>query len=339
MKLLQFSVLSLLVSVSSLFVGPAALAQDTTLHLWLGGVDPAVQARKHINEPGDYMDLFKPKSPWASAASRVETFKIGTEMVLRGSDEQLHTIIQGLKARHIGLAIEMGLIGGAGPNECGKGVEGYISPSGPETAAKRINALGGDVEYIAMDEPLWFGHVAGELSGGRRGCRFSTGELVEKIAPQIQVLRRYFPNIRIGDIEPISTSPHTIAMDSHYMEDLIAFIDLLQTKTGMKLAFVHADVAWKWDWKSEMEEMARQTHSRGIHFGVICDGDPDAGNNEAWVRQALRRCQDVAANPKTVPDDLIVQSWELLPTKMLPETDPGSLTYEVLHVPSVSPRR
>jgi hypothetical protein len=77
-----------------------------------------------------------------------------------------------------------------------------------------------------------------------------------------------------------------------------------------------------------MEDMARQAQARGIRFGVICDGDANASDDAAWVRQAVGRCWDVISDRATFLDDLIVQSWEPLPTKMLPETDPGSLTFE-----------
>ena len=304
-------------------------ADPASMKFWLAGVDPAVQARKHIGEPADYMDLFQPKAPWTSAASNLDVFLIGTEMALRGSDDQLRAVIEGLKARHIKLAISMGLIGGERPDGCGKGVEGYSAPKGPEAAARRIQALGGEIDYIAMDEPVWFGHAAGDMSGGRRGCRYTLGELTDKIAPQLEMLRGYFPNVGIGEIEPISSSPHARSQDPHFLEDVRAFGDLLQTKANMKLAFLHADVAWKWEWRPGLEDMARQSHARGIRFGVICDGDVDAGGDAAWVQQALQRCREVASNPKTFPDNVIVQTWEPLPTKMLPETDPGALTYEL----------
>ena len=94
--------------------------------------------------------------------------------------------------------------------------------------------------------------------------------------------------------------------------------------------FVHADMAWAIPgWQPLLETLAARLHANGMRVGVICDGDANVSGDEAWVRQALQRCRAVAANPKVKPDDLVVQSWEPLPTKMLPETDPGSLTYEV----------
>jgi hypothetical protein len=67
------------------------------------------------------MDLFKPDAPWSESASRLKVFKISTQMALHGTDEQLHTIINDLRRRHIALAVEMGLI--VGSDICGKGVE------------------------------------------------------------------------------------------------------------------------------------------------------------------------------------------------------------------------
>jgi hypothetical protein len=81
-----------------------------------------------------------------------------------------------------------------------------------------------------------------------------------------------------------------------------------------------------------LRDLSAKLRAQGIPWGVICDGDANAGGGVAWVRQALQRCQDIAGNPQTRPDVFIVQSWEPLPTKMLPDSDPGSLTYEARQV-------
>jgi hypothetical protein len=85
-------------------------------------------------------------------------------------------------------------------------------------------------------------------------------------------------------------------------------------------------------WQPLLENLATRLHANGMRVGVICDGDANVGGDEAWVRQALQRCQATIADPKVRPDDLIVQTWEPLPTKMLPETDPGALTYEAVQI-------
>jgi hypothetical protein len=274
------------------------------------------------------MGLFKPDAPWERAASELAVFKVGTRFVLHADDAELRTVIDDLKRRHITFAVELGVLESGGPGTCGYGVEGYANPTGLESLAKRVKALGGQIDYVAMDEPVWFGHVVERVSkSSGTGCRYSVPEVAEKAAAKIALLRQYFSGIKIGDIEPVSArapgGPQSI-------DDILTFEDLLRPKIGAAPVFFHTDIAWAFQgWQPLLETLATRLRATGVRFGVICDGDPTAGGNEAWVDQALERCLTVAANPRIRPEDLIVQSWEPLPTKMLPETDPGSLTYEI----------
>jgi len=301
--------------------------------VWLSGVDPEAQKNRHLDEPADYMDLFKPDAPWSKAASGLAVFKVGTRFVLHADDAELRTMIDDLKRRHIAFAVELGLLENGGPGTCGYGVEGYGNPTAVESVAKRVKALGGQIDYVAMDEPVWFGHIVNKVSKSTgTGCQYSVPVLAEKVAPKIALLRRYFPDIKIGDIEPVTGKGPG---GPQYIEDILTFEDLLRRKTGDAPVFVHADMAWAAPgWQPLLETLARRLHASDARFGVICDGDVAAGGNEAWIDQALQRCRAVAADPKTKPDDFIVQSWEPLPTKMLPETDPGALTYAARQVES-----
>jgi hypothetical protein len=314
---------------------PAHAAADRSASattIWLGGVDPASGGAAHKG-PADYMALFEPNAPWNDAASQLRVFQISTQMTLRGTDAQLLAIIKGLKARHIKLAVAMGLISGPGkPGECGWGMEGYILTGSPEKAAKRIKDLGGEIDYIAMDEPVWFGHAIAAASGGREGCRFPLVDMADQVSRQFETMRKYFPNLRLGDIEPVNASAFATSQDPRFVQDVMTFADLIEKKTGQKLAFLHADVAWKWAWQPQFLDMARQARDRAIHFGVICDGDAGASDDAGWVRQALERCQAIAADPRARPEEFIAQSWEPLPTRMLPESDPGTLTFEALQL-------
>jgi hypothetical protein len=319
-----------LLGIAAVVFALASVDLPVSAATWLGGVDPASGAAAHKG-PTDYMALFEPDAPWHRAASKVQVFQISTQMTLRGSDEQLRAIIDGLKSRHIKLAVAMGLISGPGrPGECGWGVEGYILPGSPANAAKRIKSLGGEIDYIAMDEPVWFGHAVAGVGGGRQGCRFPLQELANQVGHQVEVMRKYFAHLQVGDIEPVNASAFATSQDPRFVQDVLAFADLVEKSTGQKLAFLHADVAWKWAWQPQFADMAREARRRAIPFGVICDGDADAGGNAAWVRQALQRCEAIAADPRMRPEDFIAQSWESLPTRMLPENDPGTLTFEAL---------
>jgi hypothetical protein len=310
-------------------------AADARAHeVWMASVEPAARgAMQTLQARSDYMDLFRPDAPWATAASGLKVFKVSGAFGLHSTDENMQTLINDLKRRHIALAIEFGVL--VGGDRCGRTVEGYAAPTAVETLAKRIKKFGGQIDYIAMDEPVWFGHAAkgAPLKGGSRAgipgghfCEDPIADLVDQIAPKIEILRQAFPNIQVGDIDPISARWPSEA------EDLAQFADLYRKKTNVPLAFVHADVSWQTNWKPLLEGLAEQMHKRGIRLGVICDGDPAAQTNEEWVSTAVEHCKTIAADPKIKPDDFIVQTWQPLPSKMLPETDPGALTFALKQV-------
>ena len=306
-------------SIFVLLWSAAVTAQATTSAIWLGGEDPVVQKDKHKTQPADYMELFKPHAPWPVAASGLTAFKISTQLVLRGTDEQLQTVIDGLRSRHIALAIELGVL--TATDRCGKGTEGYGSPAAVEAVARRIKSLGGQLDYVVMDEPVTWGHEkTGSNAQGFNYCRDEVADLVDQAAPKISILQHYFPNVQIGEIDAINSRlPHLV-------NDIIGFIDTLHDKTGLKPAFVHADVAWDSDWQPMLEDLTHRLRARGVRVGVVFDGALNAASDDAWVAQALDRYRLVTSNANTKPDDAVFLIWSPRPSHMLPETDPGAWT-------------
>jgi len=77
-------------------------------------------------------------------------------------DDEVKAVFADFNRRHIALAIEMGLLSGKGPDgkvqERGVGVEGFGAPDTAKVIADRIQRNGGELAYIAMDEPPWYGH-------------------------------------------------------------------------------------------------------------------------------------------------------------------------------------
>jgi len=301
--------------------------------IWMGSIEPAkrsqMQEQEGLRGPSDYMDLFRPDAPWASAASGLKALKISTAFGLQSTDDDFQRMIDELKRRHIALAVELGVL--VGSDRCGRTFEGYRAPNTVEALAKRVKKFGGQLDYVAMDEPVWQGHTAkgGGRSGPRVGiagavrCQDPVSDLVDQIAPKVAVLREIFPNVQAGQIDVINgTSPQQI-------EDMVLFADLYHKKTNMPLAFVHADISWQTNWQPLLEKLAGNLHERGIRIGVVCNGDRADQRNEEWVNKALQRCQTIAADSKVKADDFLVQSWHPLPTRMRPETDPGALTFAV----------
>src|SRR6266853_1782189 len=117
-------------------------------------------------DPGvvDFFSLFNANAPWAVAASHIQVFKL-YEQVMSFPDASLRTLFADLRRRHIALALEFGpLLVGA----CGGGIEGFRGDRGLQTA-QRIRDLGGALQYVAFDEPDYFG----ALYDGPNACRYT----------------------------------------------------------------------------------------------------------------------------------------------------------------------
>lgn len=274
----------------------------------------------------DFMNLFQPNAAWPKAASRVQIFKLFPQFVHSASDAELQTVFVNLQQRHIALAIEYGLLnpndpllcGGKGP-QCGQ-VEGF---GGALLAADlaRVKALGGNLQFVAMDEPLWFGNYSTE-SGAPQA---PISALAQDVAMGVAILHGYFPNAVVGDIEPVAGANGP----TNWVQDIAQWAGAYRQAVGLPLAFFHSDVYWQVTGSTaQLPQLQSYLHGQGIPFGIIYDGD---FNDSAvqWTTAAEQRFANFETNPQALPDDAIFESWEPEPLYALPETRPGTMTYLV----------
>ena len=307
-----------------------AMAQDAlAAEIWLSGIPPGVRQKMFQETDSDYFDLFRPEAAWSKSAQHVTVFMINGGLLLRQSDDEAKAVFANLKRRHIALAIEMGLAtarqDGSGHQACGAGVEGITTPNATKVVAERLRRDGGELRYVAMDEPLWYGHHF----NGANACHFSLNELAATIAPNVAVLRELFPSVEIGDVEPIGAANNVPA---DWIDQIAQWVQVYQRVVGQKLSFCHADVAWNSAWQQQLGAVRRVAHERGLTFGVIYDGGGTGKqeSDELWTQEAIERFRAVEANAATVPDQAIFQSWVRWPHRMLPEDQPGTMTNLVL---------
>jgi hypothetical protein len=182
--------------------------------------------------------------------------------------------------------------------------------------------MGGELRYAAMDEPLWFGHHY----TGAGSCQDSIQAVAEQVAQTAKALRAVFPEIQIGDIEPVAVR----GAPADWNDEILAFAEAYHAATGTALAFFHADIDWHCDWRFALADLRPPLRQAGMRFGVIYDGDPQDDTDIAWTRHAEERFEAVEADDALRPDDAILQTWMLHPTHMLPEDQPGTMTNLVL---------
>lgn len=323
--------------IAWLSLGLAATTANSTaaMDYWIGGVDPVIMGDWHKSEGAgaDFMDLFQPDAPWRQSSSKVSAFKISMQFASRASDADLAVLIGDLRRRGIRLAIEMGML--RNDRGCGKG-EGYMPKDLPGIAMKRIQRLGGQVDDVAMDEVVFFGRE--RFWSDRQGpaCKDTIEELVREVADTIAVIHQYFPRAQIGAVEPITSNQ---GFDpERLVEDYLAFADLYRSATGSNLAFFHADIAWRSEnWRRAVAPLKAGLRARSIRFGIIFGGTPDQKDALSWTRAGLDQLKSLAGNPTTAPEDVVIQSWQPLPTRYLPETAPGTSSWMLLQAERMAP--
>jgi hypothetical protein len=112
--------------VGTLALTPAAQAGQ----IWFGGMDPVTAAdRERVgNDPkstyaaNDFMDLFRPTAPWTRTATTIQVFQVSTQFLHRSADEQLSTVVNDLRRRHIALGLEGEIMQAS---QCSQGIPGF----------------------------------------------------------------------------------------------------------------------------------------------------------------------------------------------------------------------
>ena len=314
------------IMLGSLLLICPARAQE----IWF--VPPASPPASRLHRAVDLMDLFKPDAPWQEAASHIKVFEFYGSYLSGAPQEEIDTIVADLNRRHIPIALEVGVMN-VGPKAtnppCGGlgQVEGYGIPKLARTHSEKIKKAGGVIRFIAMDEPLWFGHYFKGRPGGQPGCQSSVEQIIELIKGPLSVYAEEFPGVIVGDIEPTD-----IAEQNHWKDDVSAWASGFRNQMGRPLAFMHLDIPFN---RPGEEEFAVEFYRHAEHLkqqnllgaiGVIYDGTPSDSSDESWIEDAKEHIHVIEDKHGLHPDQVLVQSWQAYPQHMLPESSPGSLT-------------
>jgi hypothetical protein len=285
-----------------------------TPQVWLS---PAFAFNGH---PGsvDNLELFKDGSPWAQARARVQVFKIAVHTLNQLPDADFAAMLKYLDQNHIALAVEYGML--TQSDSCGTGVEGFKPLNMPAHISERVKKLGGRIRYIAMDEPLFFGH----FFSGHDACHWGIADIARNAAPNVKQFREQFPDIEIGDTEPVNNMK-----DGDWLDALREWLEDYRRETGTPLAFFHDDMIWREPIAARTRQLTQLLDSQGIKFGVIINSRGDVDSDQEWLASAKRNIDEYRASALKAPDQIIVQSWKPFPTHVLPESDPLTLTHLV----------
>jgi hypothetical protein len=190
-------------------------------------------------------------------------------------------------------------------------------------ALRNVQAAGGRVTYVAMDEPF--------IGGLSRRCGGPAFEpTADRLATYIPAVRQAFPNVRLGLIEPYPFfSPDQIAQMLRLLHDRQVGVDFLHIDGQRPPIPTDRD-----EFASGLLELSALAADYHIPFGVILFGD-NGDADALYAADALRNATElkhVFRSWEVMPDHVIIQSWALSRTGLfitpsnLPETAPNTHT-------------
>ena len=314
--LLSTAVLVAVLGVSALLTSIAAAQTkvgglDIWFHVSPINVARSQEARQYWWDPL----FFGPDASWPESMSHVQVVSVATQAMNQISDEDLAKVAQRLNQHHIGLSL--GLLAqdntprpGA-PANCGNNVEGYDSPQETARIAAKLKQAGINLRYIAMDEPLWFGHYYNE----KNACRSSIDDVAVRVAANLAAYVKLFPDVVIGDTLPIPSVTDQPQWQNDYRQWLAAF----QHRVGRPIGFTVLDINWGRPNRSQsLQASVAFLRSQHMRLGIIYNADaPATMTNDEYLEVVRQHFAQIEGDMRIVPDIAVFASWVRFPRRAI----------------------
>jgi hypothetical protein len=276
---------------------------------WFAPLPPlAIVEGRNFTGSDDFMNLFEPDAPWQTASENIQVFKLYGEWVAyKATAAQLRQVVQDLQRRGLALAVEAGPLNASA--SCGEGIEGFAGTEEGLKIAQRIQSAGGTLTFVALDEPYFYAH----FYDGPNACHWETEKIAEEVGKYIQMIKQVFPEVRIGDTEPLAGGANAQA----YMD----WLDVFRQVNGYDLAFLHMDMDWsRPSWADEFVMIQNHGKQISVPVGIIYTGNTFDKTDEDWLSAAGERVKKLEIEKQGNPDHILFQSWNDKPDHVLPET-------------------
>lgn len=272
----------------------------------------------------DMGDMWKADAPWQSVARAVSVIQFPPTSIDRANDSDLRLAIADIKRRNIAFAVGTGLL--IRSDRCRSKTEAYVDQAALERLFEKLRRNGANVKYVTMDEPYFYGH----RDSSPTSCHESARVLAQALAQSIAIVRKYFPDAQIGTDE-------VVTRERPWVDELVGWADIFRQVTGEKLAYMHADLSWKREPLQNLVPLSKALKARGIPLGISYNAaargdepwfDPGSvsSSDVGWVQNAVRHYEEVESSLGVHPDHAVLTTWVHYPTRMLPETQPGTFT-------------
>ena len=267
----------------------------------------------------DFSHLFDDSPAWSA---KTDVFQITAFMAsLFGPETELRRVDAFLKARHIRLAVAIDATVSDNPrplgDTCGVGVEGARRPGENTVIFRRLKKLGLEIAYVAMDEPLTFGHYF----RGKAGCRYDIADTARRAASAVAEVKAFYPDVRIVDYEAPPAMP-----TARWHEDFQIWLKAYRQAAGAPLDAVVFDVDPFSDWRDRVRAGAAIAKQEGTRIGIFLV-KPGEGHSDAEAVADYKRAATIIEASKIRFDIVEISNWTIHPFDNLPETEPTTLTH------------
>jgi hypothetical protein len=302
-------------AVSYLWCGIAvAQAQE----VWFAPLLPRAPHTK-LAGAADWAALFSSVPSWPIAAAATRVFTLNPGYITDASDADLSALAANLLQNNMVVGVGVQPVATTSADPCGH-TEGYDDVAHIVAVVNKLNKNGLIPKYIALDEPLWFGHYA----TGAQECNFSVEEMAQRTAVTVNTYIQAFPGVTVGDIEPIGA----LTAEADWKATYGAYKTTLEGAIGQRLAFLQLDVQWTDPgWTDHMSLIASFAHRHGMRLGVIYNGDGGDTDDVSWLAHAKKNFDYVESLTGIRPAQAIFISWNKFPTHAMPETSPSAHTW------------
>ncbi|MGA2499479.1 MAG: hypothetical protein ABSH20_17195 [Tepidisphaeraceae bacterium] len=300
--------------LACLTVVPSALAQPATR--------PAVAMYPPTQDNGRcFRELFEQPDQWKDTRSLISAIGYADHQLNKQfTDEQLGAWLPMLQQWGVKLELEVGAVKPWGPT-------GEKTFNVQRKTWDRVQRLGGRIHAIAMDEPLCC---------ARKEIHQDDDYAVAETAAFVALVRKQYPGVRIGDIEPYPFIP---------LADQIRWFDALGKRLAdmqvRGLDFYRLDVNWaeftvfdRGNWQ-EVRKIERHCRTGKVPFSLIywASDYPSLkrrglADDSTWYVSIMRQGQDYVM-VDGVPDQYVIESWIQAPSRNLPDSAEFSFTRSV----------
>lgn len=310
--------LLVIISVSSLSAAmaaepdkPAAVGPKPTVWMHPPGIDKGKAFR----------ELFEQPDRWKDTRAAIDVLAYADHLMNKQfTDQELAAWLPMLQRWGTKLALEVGGVKPWGPT-------GQKTFDIQRPIWQRIQRLGGSIYAVGMDEPLCC---------VRKDLKQSDDYAVRETAAFIALVRKHFPEVLIGDIEPY---PYLGLAD---LTTWIAALEQRLSEMGVRgMDFFRLDVDWiaftaagRGSWQ-EVRKLEAFCRARKMPFSLIYwASDWPAMNrlgladDSTWYVGIMRQGYDYAAVGGS-PDQYVIESWIDAPSRCLGDADEFTFTRSV----------